>query len=95
MRLIGKDKIAAFQEKHATSRKSLDRFVKLIEGNSFAHFAALKLMFRQNVDQTGAKTVFDVGGNKIRTITVIEYGTQVVIVTHVMTHDEYSKGGWK
>ena len=55
----------------------------------------LKQVFGANVDFVGKKVVFDVGGNKIRTVTKIKFGERIVIVTHVLTHDEYDLGKWK
>ena len=40
-------------------------------------------------------TVFNIGGNKYRLVTVIKYRWQVIYVRHVLTHAEYSKERWK
>ena len=40
-------------------------------------------------------TIFDIGGNKYRVITLIDYTRQTVLVTHVLDHKEYDKGNWK
>jgi len=48
-----------------------------------------------SADYVEGKTVFNVGGNKVRTITLIEYGIMQVIVTEVLTHKEYDQGKWK
>ncbi len=40
-------------------------------------------------------TVFNIKGNEYRLITEINYRTGRVFVRHVLTHAEYSKGGWK
>ncbi|MBV9265636.1 MAG: type II toxin-antitoxin system HigB family toxin [Acidobacteriaceae bacterium] len=39
--------------------------------------------------------VFNVAGNKYRIITIIQYQAALVIVQHALTHEEYSRGGWK
>ncbi len=57
------------------------------------HFS-IKL-FGRNVDFVGSQTVFDVGGNKVRAITKIEFSVKIVLVTHVLTHKEYDKEKWK
>lgn len=95
MKLLGKDKIEAFKNKHASSRKALDRWINLIEGSNFSKPHDVKLLFGVNVDFVGIQAVFDVGGNKIRTITKIEYGTKIVLVTHVLSHAEYDKNKWR
>ncbi len=95
MKLIGKDKIDDFKKSHSTSRKALEKWVKLIEGAEFNTPQDIKNLFGVNVDFVGSQTVFDVGGNKVRAITKIEFGVKVVLVTHVLTHNEYDKGKWK
>ena len=95
MRLLGKNIIDKFKQKHSTSRKALDRWIKLIEGADFKKPQDIKRLFRNNVDFVGNQTVFDVGGNKIRAITKVEFGVKVVLVTHIMTHNEYDNDKWK
>ena len=95
MRLLGKEHVEVFKNKHPTTRRALDRWVSLVEGASFGKPHDIKLLFGLNVDFVGLQTVFDVGGNKIRTIVKIEYGTKIVLITHVLTHIEYDKGKWR
>lgn len=95
MQLLGRNIIDEFKKKHSTSRKSLDRWVKLIEGADFSNPQEVKQLFGGSVDFVGGQTVFDVGGNKVRAITKIEYGVKIVLVTHVLTHTDYDKDKWK
>lgn len=95
VRLIGKDKIDEFKKGHSTSRKALDRWAKLIECTDFDKPQDIKNLFGVNVDFVGNLAVFDVGGNKIRAITKIEYGHKIILITHVLTHKEYDKEKWK
>jgi len=95
MQLLGKNIIDSFKKKHPTSRKALDRWMKLIEGADFKSRQSVKELFGANVDFVGHQAVFDVGGNKIRAITKVQYGVKVVLVTHVLTHKEYDKDKWK
>lgn len=95
MQLLGKNIIDSFKKKHPTSRKALDRWVKLIEGTSFKTPQSIKELFGNNVDFVGSQTVFDVGGNKVRAITKIEFSVKIVLVTHFLTHKEYDKEKWK
>ena len=95
MRLLGKNIIDEFKEKYPTSRKSFDRWIKLIEGADFCNPQDVKQIFGGNVSFVGGQTVFDVGGNKVRAITKIEFRVKVVLVTHVLTHSEYDKNKWK
>jgi mRNA interferase HigB len=49
----------------------------------------------RHADAVGVFTVFNIGGNKYRLVTVIKYRWQVIYVRHVLTHAEYSKEKWK
>jgi mRNA interferase HigB len=40
-------------------------------------------------------TVFNIRGGNYRLIVKIEYRWQMIFVKHVLTHAEYTKGGWK
>jgi mRNA interferase HigB len=95
MRVIGRDKIVAFQEKHPTSAKALNRLLKILENADCSNPAQLKKLFGVNVDFVGKQTVLDAGGNKVRVITKIQYGVKVVLITHVLDHKEYDKAKWK
>jgi len=46
-------------------------------------------------DAVGEFTVFNIKGNAYRLITEINYRTGRVFLRYVLTHAEYSKGGWK
>ena len=95
MRLLGKNIIDDFKKKHSSSRKALDRWVKLIESAQFENTHDVKQLFGVNVDFVNEQTVFDIGRNKIRAITKIQYGIKIVLVTHVLTHADYDKNKWK
>lgn len=40
-------------------------------------------------------TVFNIGGNKFRLITKIDYRCQLVFIKHVLTHADYDRENWK
>ena len=46
-------------------------------------------------DAVGDFTIFNIGGNKYRLATYINYRTGKVYVRHVMTHAEYSEKDWR
>ncbi len=94
MRLLGRNCIEGFIKKHRNSEGSLRRWQKLIETTDYKNISELRRTF-PHADYVGGKTVFNVGGNKVRTITVIEYGIGQVIITHVLTHEEYDLDKWK
>jgi mRNA interferase HigB len=48
-----------------------------------------------HADAVGEFTIFNVGGNKYRLATYINYRTGKVFIRHVMTHALYSREDWK
>lgn len=46
-------------------------------------------------DAVGRCTVFNIKGNSYRLVAWVNYKTQKIFIRHVLTHAEYSKGGWK
>lgn len=94
MLLLETDLIFEFIEKFPQSKGALLRWIKIMENFSFGHFAELKGIFPR-ADLVGNKTIFDVGGNKVRMITEIIYKRQLVVIDHVLTHQEYDEGKWR
>jgi mRNA interferase HigB len=45
-------------------------------------------------DPVGRRTVFNIHGNKYRLIARINYRAKRTFILHILTHAEYSKGGW-
>jgi mRNA interferase HigB len=48
-----------------------------------------------HADAVGIFTVFNIGGNRYRLITVIKYRWQVAYVREVLTHEQYSRERWR
>ena len=94
MRLLGKQHIEDFVSRYPQSRSALTRWKKIIEETTFKNLAQLKQAFNA-VDLVGEYTVFNIKGNHIRTITIIEYGISQVLITDVLTHSEYDRAKWK
>ena len=48
-----------------------------------------------HADAVGEFTVFNIGGDKYRSATSINYRTGTVYIRRVSTHEEYSREDWK
>ena len=94
MRVISKRALREFWTKHRNAAAPLTAWHNTIRGVSCAHPAELKTVF-SSADFVGDLTVFDIGGNKFRLITFIDYRSQIVYVKHVLTHGQYDEGRWK
>jgi mRNA interferase HigB len=90
MKIIYKTAITKFAAKHPEAGKRLFLWVQTLEDCSAKSFSELKRTFR-SADYVPKFTIFDVGGNTYRVVTVIDYKTQRVLIDDVFTHAEYDK----
>jgi mRNA interferase HigB len=98
VRIAGKLKLQNFWNIHSEARRPLERWVLVVENAEWANWAQLKSTFRSaDLVKEGIKNfvVFNVGGNKYRLITTVNYQGRVVIVGLALTHREYDAGRWK
>jgi mRNA interferase HigB len=94
VRIITRRRLVDFWEIHPEVRVPLQHWFAIIRQTDYASFTALRATF-PSADQVERFTVFNVGGNKFRLITVIHYNRKKVYVRHVLTHAEYDRRGWR
>src|SRR5580692_3132763 len=103
MNVISRKKLREFYEATGERRQhaaAFDDWFKLTRKARWHSFQDARSLFGQTdvARDTASKktaTIFDIGGNKYRIVTLIDYTRQTVFVTHVMTHKEYEKNKWK
>jgi len=101
--VISRNKLRQFYETKPERLRHADAFegwFKLTRKARWRTFQDAKALFGQTdvARDTGTgrtATIFDIGGNKHRIITLIDYTRQTVLITHVLDHKEYDKGNWK
>jgi len=49
----------------------------------------------RNTDCVRGKTIFNIKGNRYRLIAIVNYASQTIVLSTLLTHDEYSRGEWK
>lgn len=99
MRLIKPSTLRQWAEKYPDAAEALAVWQRLIEGNEFLHFAALRRVF-PHADQVAVKsrrtvTVFNVRGNHYRLIAALHYNRQMCFALRFLTHADYDKEHWK
>jgi mRNA interferase HigB len=92
--IITKKKLREFWRRYPDAESPLRAWAKLAEKNSWRSLADVRATF-QTADPFCVCTIFNVGGNKYRLITHINYRRQKVYILHVLTHKEYDKERWK
>ncbi len=66
----------------------LRNWFKLLSQVEATNFAELKELFG-SVDLVKDYVIFDIGGNKFRIIAIVYFESKLVLIRHVLTHEEY------
>ena len=90
--VLGEAAVAKFARKHASSRTALDRFLRIARTAEWSHFPDVKRTFpaADYVSSTGT-VIFDIGGNKYRLISRVDFDEQLLYIEQVLTHEEYDR----
>jgi mRNA interferase HigB len=48
----------------------------------------------RNTDCVKGSTIFNIKGNRYRLIAIVSYASQTIVIKMLVTHAEYSMGGW-
>lgn len=94
MRVISKPKLQEFWAKNSDSDVPLLNWYKQAKKSDWKNIAEIKASF-PHADAVNECTVFNIGGNKYRLITKINYKTKIIFIRFVLTHFDYNKGKWK
>jgi mRNA interferase HigB len=93
MHVISRKALRSFWEQHPDSKHALSRWFKIMSQCEFSSFNDLHTTF-SSADKVGALVVFNIGGNKYRLVASIHFNRSKVYIRHVLTHQEYDRGGW-
>jgi mRNA interferase HigB len=72
----------------------MEEWFRKMEQLTVASFPELRKSFN-SADYVDGYTLFNVGGNKYRVVTVIHYDKQRLYIRQVMTHAEYDRNHWR
>ncbi len=90
MILIGRKMVVTFERSHPASRNPLSAWEKIILQTHYRSFNELRRTFPSADYVYHRYTIFNIGGNKFRLITEIDYPAMVVNMKSIFTHAEYS-----
>jgi mRNA interferase HigB len=88
---ISKTALVNFYQKHPEAKEKLEAWYRVCKACNATNFSELKQTFNTADYVPERYTIFDVGGNDYRIVTVIHYNTQKVFIRHVFTHAQYDK----
>ena len=94
MHVITQKRIWEAQAKWPHAARALEAWYRLVKTGSPQDISELKKLFPAT-DKVGPQHVFDIGGNKLRLIAIVQYRAQKLFIQHVLDHAEYDKGKWR
>ena len=95
MHIISQSRLRKFWLKHPQSEVGLRVWYKIANKAKWQKPSDVRRIFANKVDIVKSFTVFDIGGNKYRLITYIDYERNKIFIRDVLTHSEYDKNKWK
>lgn len=90
MRVINRKELDRFKKRHPQSIRPLAGWETVITQSEYRSFNELRRAFPSADYLPSGYTVFNIGGNKYRLITEMDYPFRMVDVKVVWTHAEYS-----
>lgn len=94
MRIIGRRKLLEAAADDRTLEKPLSAWFKVASTSNWKNIVEVRQTY-PTADYVDPHTVFNIRGNRYRLIARIDYGMQLTLVKHVLTHAEYDRGRWK
>lgn len=93
LHVISRMKLLEAAERHQALREPLDIWYRIAKRAAWKNLMEVRRTF-PTADAAAKFTIFNIKGNAYRLITEINYRTGRIFLRHVLTHLEYSKGGW-
>jgi mRNA interferase HigB len=91
MKVVGRDKLAAFAQKHADARPWIEVWLAEAERTLWRTPHEIKERYRTVSFLAGNIVIFNVRGNNYRLEVQVAYKTSTVVVRWIGTHEEYTK----
>ncbi|MBI4532540.1 MAG: type II toxin-antitoxin system HigB family toxin [Candidatus Melainabacteria bacterium] len=88
MGTVNAERIHEFIKHNQRATKPLRRWEAVVRESLWTNFRDVRATFN-SADYVDGKVVFDIGGNKYRLVSVVDFKGQQVIVRNIMTHTEY------
>ena len=85
MHVITQKRIWEAKAKWPRAATALEAWYRLIKVIAPQDFAEMKKLFPAT-DKVGTQHVFDIGGNKLRLIAIVQYQAQKLFIQHVLDH---------
>ena len=94
MNVVSHKAIRMFCVAHPDAGTAADHWYRVAKRATWSKFSDVKGSFN-TADYVAPYVVFDIGGNKYRLIAEINFSRRVLFIRGILTHKDYSKGGWR
>lgn len=94
MRIVNIGVLARAKKKHPELDGPLSAWLKIAEEAAWTCLNDIRKTLA-STDGVEGKFVFNIKGNHFRLITTINFRSQLLVIKEVLTHADYTRGGWK
>ncbi|MGC2235202.1 MAG: type II toxin-antitoxin system HigB family toxin [Pyrinomonadaceae bacterium] len=94
MRIISKPILQKFWLQNSSAKIPLLDWYRQSKKAGWKNLAEIRTVF-PHADLVGECVVFNIGGNKYRLITKINYRAKIIYIRFILTHKEYDQDRWK
>lgn len=91
MRLLGKQLLYDFADKHADARSQINSWLQEAEAAQWNTPNDVKQRYPKASILGNQQVIFDICGNNYRLWVQIAYKTQIALIKNIGTHKEYEK----
>ena len=91
MRVIAKRTLREFWKQHADAEQPLKAWYDEVRKAQWLQPSDIKAMYRSASFVANNRVVFNIGGNKYRLVTAVDYRRQSLFIRFIGAHAEYDK----
>ncbi len=91
MRLIARNTLVAFWEKHPATRASLSHWIAVVRDAAWANPAEVQAAFSKAKALNGERVRFEVAGGDFRMVVAFDFRRGIAFVKFIGTHAEYDR----
>jgi|TARA_R110002126_G_scaffold77313_1_gene192820 mRNA interferase HigB len=91
MKVLGRDKLTKFSQKHADAKKALEAWFSEASKADWKTPQDIKNRYRSADFLADNQVIFNVKGNHYRLVVKVRYQNGIAVIEWVGTHSEYDK----
>ena len=91
MKVLGRDKLIEFSQKHANAKKALEAWFSEANEADWRTPQDIKNRYRSADFLADNRVIFNIKGNRYRLVVKVRYQNGIAVIEWVGTHSEYDK----